>query len=249
MLSTLDLSYLELTIIVICALLTSVVHGATGIAGGFLMAAVLTPFLGVKAVMPVLSIALLISGSTRSLMNIRLVNWKVFFALTLPAIPAILIVGSYYGKLSGSFIAGLLGITILISIPLRRLSNKLKFNISIRGLVFAGGAYGALTGASIGPGLLLVPLLINYGLVKETFVITLSAAAVLAHITRITAYTGAEQYTFDLVFLGAAIGILSIPGNWAGRGLLRKISSDQHVFWIEVLMAFGAINFFWIALR
>lgn len=249
MIETLDLSQFDLVVIAFGAVLTSVVHGASGIAGGFLMAAVLVPILGVKAVMPVLSVTMLITGATRSLMNPRLIDWRTLITLIAPAVPAVLIVGSFYGNLSGSFVAALLGCVMLVSLVVRRVADRLKFHVGRRDLAIVGAIWGGLTGASIGPGLLVIPFLLNYGLRRETLVITMSASAIVLHVFRITAYAGAGQLSTDLALLGAMIGLLSLPGNWMGRAVLRRISDDQHVRWLEILLLLGAVNFFWVAIR
>ncbi|MEE9375206.1 MAG: sulfite exporter TauE/SafE family protein, partial [Rhizobiaceae bacterium] len=70
--------------IAIAALLTSSIHGATGVAGGFLMAAVLASIIGVKPVVPVISIALLISHSSRVFFNSAAFDRSAFLAITIP---------------------------------------------------------------------------------------------------------------------------------------------------------------------
>jgi hypothetical protein len=42
-----------LVVIAIGAFVTSAIHGATGVAGGFLMSAIFAPIIGVHAVVPV----------------------------------------------------------------------------------------------------------------------------------------------------------------------------------------------------
>ena len=249
MLSSLDLSTWQLVLIFGWTLVTSVIHGASGLAGGFLLAAMLTPMIGIKNVMPVVSVTLLITGSTRILINLQFINWKVLRALIFPAVPAALVVSSFYGSFSGAFVAALLGTVMVVSIPLRRIAKKLKFDVRLRDLSIVGGIWGALTGASIGPGMLMIPFLLNYGLVRESLVVTMSATAILVHVSRITGYTATGVMTLDLAVLGLLTGLVSLPGNWAGRSLLRRISDETHIVWIEVLMVLGAINFFWIALR
>jgi uncharacterized membrane protein YfcA len=199
--------------------------------------------------MPVLSVTLLITGASRSLMGVRSINWRVLLTLIVPAVPAVFVVGSFYGSFSGSFIAALMGAMLLVSLIMRRIADRLKFKVRLTGIGLVGAAWGALTGASIGPGLLVLPFLINYGLRREALVITMSAAAIFVHVFRIAAYTNSQQLTMELATLGAIIGVVSLPGNWIGRMVLRRISDDRHVLWVEALLVLGALNFFVVALR
>ena len=60
------LSWVEMTIIVFGAFITSYIHGATGLAGGILLAAILAPIIGVTPLVPVMSVTLLISHLSRA---------------------------------------------------------------------------------------------------------------------------------------------------------------------------------------
>jgi len=54
-------SFLIILLIGVLALVTSTIHGATGVAGGFLLTAAIAPIIGVEPIVPVISVALLIS--------------------------------------------------------------------------------------------------------------------------------------------------------------------------------------------
>ena len=66
-------------VILAIALLTSAVHGATGVAGGFLLSAAIAPIIGIKPIVPVISVALLISHSSRVILNAKHFDRSAFF--------------------------------------------------------------------------------------------------------------------------------------------------------------------------
>ena len=111
---------LTIGLIAFLTLLTATIHGATGVAGGFLLSAAIAPIIGVAPIVPVVSIALLISHSSRALFNIKDFDKGAFLAILGPAIPCIIAFAFLYGKMSSSLIALILGFVILLSIPLRR---------------------------------------------------------------------------------------------------------------------------------
>ena len=103
-------------ILLICgvALITSSIHGATGVAGGFLLSAAIAPIIGVKPIVPVISVALLISHTTRALLNARDFDRKAFLFVAVPAFPGIVEVAEYLGSDTFLYInAGALG-TIVV---------------------------------------------------------------------------------------------------------------------------------------
>lgn len=243
----LDLSAAQFALLAAAALVTSSIHGATGLAGGFLMAAVLAQIIGVKPVVPVMSVALMISHSSRALFNLRDFDRIAFLCVLGAALPGLVLVAGLYGRLSSSWIATLLGALILLSIPLRRWAGRHHFRVGRRGLAGAGAVYGSLSGASVGPGMLLVPFMLGYGLSKEAFVATLAAIALVVNVTRVAVYGGTAQLGDGYLLLGLAIGVLTIPGNWFGRAMLRRMTTARHALLVDALTVVGALNFLWLA--
>ena len=237
-----------LVVIAIGAFVTSAIHGATGVAGGFLMSAIFAPIIGVHAVVPVMTAMMLVSHSSRSLLNIRKVNWRAFTIVALSSVPFIAVAAFFYNDYSAAFIGFLMGTIILSSIPLRRLETRLG-QTSDTTLGVVGSAYGALSGASIGPGMLLTPFLLGYGLRKEAFVATLASIAFTTNVARFSLFSATDLYTLPAIYLGVFAGLITIPGNWLGRAVLRKISTESHLIAVEVIAALGALQFFYLAIK
>ena len=235
--------------VALVALATSAIHGATGVAGGFLLAAALAPLIGVKPIVPVMSVALLISHSSRAMLNFSNINSKALMIVAVPAVPCIIAGAMIYGLLPGDAIALLLAAVILASIPLRRWARANNINATWRSLGGAGGVYGLLSGASIGPGMLLIPFMLGYGLGKEAFVATLAVIALTTNITRVTVFSGTSLLDVHFIAIGVIVGLLTIPGNYLGRMALRRMSSSSHAGFVDVLTVLGAANFIWLALK
>jgi len=244
-----DVGILPLIALLVAAFCTSMVHGATGVAGGILLAAIAAPLLGVKAVVPVLSIALLISHSARAILNIKQFDKQAYLQLVFPAIPFIIIAALIYGQLSNAAIAFTLGFIVLLSIPIRRMANALKLSPTKPVVIAAGAIYGSLSGVSIGPGMLLLPVLLSMGLNRQAFVATLAAIALTTNIVRISVYGFSDLLSAQNLLLGVLVGLATIPGTWVGRGLLRRMTDEKHIVYVEWLIVLGALNFFWLAYK
>ena len=244
-----DLGWPLVVLLFAAVLVTSAIHGATGVAGGFLMSAAVDPIIGVKAVVPVISVALLISHSARALLNVRDFDRTVFFSIAIPALPCIIAGALIYGRMPASAIAVLLGCVILAAIPLRRWAKAREIRTTRPALHAAGAVYGGLSGASIGPGMLLVPFMLGYGLSKEAFVATLAAIALATNVTRVSVFGGTDLLGGGFLLLGVLVGLVTIPGNWIGRSVLRRMTNESHSGYIDVLAVIGALNFFWLAYR
>lgn len=239
----------NIALIILLALITSTIHGATGVAGGFLLTAALAPIIGVKPLVPMISVALLISHSSRAILNGKHFDKTVFLTVCLTAVPCIIAAALIYGRLSAQIISITLGGIVLASIPIRRWAMNHKIKSGHLALGSVGAVYGGLSGVSIGPGMLLVPFMLGYGLSRESFVATLATIALVTNITRVSVFGTTSMLSEQYILLGIIIGLITIPGNWLGRSVLRKITNEGHANFVDILTVIGAFNFFWLALR
>ncbi|MEP1208599.1 MAG: sulfite exporter TauE/SafE family protein [Rhizobiaceae bacterium] len=242
-----DLGVTTIIIVGLIAVLTSAIHGATGVAGGFLMTAALAIVIGVKPVVPVMSVALLISHSSRVFLNREEFNRQAYLLVAIPAVPCIILTAWLYGKMSSSLIALLLGTVVLLSIPLRRWARSRQIKTSRSTLMGVAASYGFISGASIGGGMLLVPFMLGFGLTKEAFVATLAAIAFTSNVARVSVFGTTALLDTQFLMLGVFVGLMTIPGNYLGRSILRKLTNDRHAMIVDVLTLVGSLNFFWMA--
>ena len=177
------------------------------------------------------------------------IDKSAFMAITLPAIPGIILFAWLYGKMSSSLIALVLAVVILASIPIRRWAKSRKLKATRKTLSGVGLVYGSLSGVALGPGMLLVPFMLGYGLTKEAFVGTLAAIALVTNITRLSVYGLSDLLSWEYIELGVMIGLATIPGNWLGRSVLQRMTNENHAGLVDILTVLGALNFFWLALR
>ena len=100
------------------------INGFVGVGGGFLPAVFLAPVIGVKTLLPMLSIMLLISNFSRSWINRSDFHKGAFLRVAIPATPMVFLESYFYPVLEPKIISFFLGIVILSSIPVRRWAAK-----------------------------------------------------------------------------------------------------------------------------
>lgn len=242
-----ELGVWTLSAIALAALVTSAIHGAVGVAGGFIMAAVLALLIGVRPAIPVMSIALIVSHGARALLNLRDFDRGVFEAISWASIPMTVVGAVAYGLLPVPVIALFLGMVILSSIPLRRWAMARNIQAGKGTLRLVGGIYGLLAGAAIGPGMLLSPFMLGYGMSKEAFVATLATILFTTNIVRVAVFGGIDLLAVHYVLLGLLVGLVTIPGGWIGRTLLRRMTTGTHHGLIDLFAAIGGLNFLYLA--
>ncbi len=65
MIEAIDFSSQTFLLILLCAFAAGILHGATGMAGGIVMAAILSNLIGIKTAIPLMTIALVFSHGSR----------------------------------------------------------------------------------------------------------------------------------------------------------------------------------------
>jgi uncharacterized membrane protein YfcA len=233
--------------VVIAALVTSTIHGTIGVAGGSLMTAALALLIGVRPVVPVMSVALTVSHLSRSVLNLRAIDRSALVVIMGCAMPMIVAGAFLYGLLPVRVIALVLGVIILLSIPMRHWAKSREIKAGGVTLGLIGGVYGFLAGGSIGSAMLLTPFMLGYGLSKEGFVATMAVIALVTNATRIAAFGGTQLLDLHYAFMGLMVGLVMIPGNWIGRTFLRRMAPGTHSLLIDLFAALAGLNFLYLA--
>jgi len=239
----------ELGYILLVAFLAAAISGFAGVGGGFLPAIFFAPVFGMKALMPALSVMLLVSNFSRSWINRSDFHKDSFLRVAIPAAPMVFVGGYFYASLEPQFIAAFLGSVILCSIPLRHWAKSRQIATTPLTLSFVGAIFGFLCGSAVGPGMILIPFMLGYGLTPVNFVATLAVIATFTNVARVISYSSLGLIDQNLLIIGILAGLATIPGNIVGRYFLKRAQTKSHGIWVDVLTFGGGLNFLWKALQ
>src|SRR5258708_12263491 len=130
-----------------------------GFGTGIILTAALAPFIGVKAVIPVLAVAgAIISGGRFWFYRHSLQRRQL--ALVLASSLPFLVLGTWiYSVLDARAIGTVLGIVVIASVPLRRALNRRRIALGTTALAVASAAFGLPTGLPTAPPLTTISLL------------------------------------------------------------------------------------------
>ena len=166
------------------ALAASTLGGLSGFGTGLVLPVFLAPLVGIANVIPVMAVAMLLNNASRVVAFWRDVQWRHvrrMLALGLPACAA----GAYcYTLLSSQWIAALLGIFLLLSIPLRRLLRRAQLQFSPSAELGAGAFFGFINGGMTGAGVILISILMSVGVAGSALVATDAVVSVIMGLAR-----------------------------------------------------------------
>ncbi len=229
------------------AFAASTFGGLAGFGTGLVLPVFLVPLVGVADVIPVMAVAMLLNNGSRVAAFRRDVQWlhaRRMLALGLPACAA----GAYcYTLLSAAWIAALLGIFLLLSVPLRRLLRRARFELPPKTECCAGAVFGFVNGGMAGTGVLLISILMSAGVAGSALVATDAVVAVIMGLVKVALFGSLTALDPERGLLGLLVGAFTIPGAFLARRLLRYMPTGVHAALMEAVIIAGAIALLWHA--
>jgi uncharacterized membrane protein YfcA len=244
----LDLGLWVLAAIAAAALLTGLLHGAIGMAGGIVMASILAHLVGLKTAVPIMTVALIFSHLSRVIMYAGETDWSIAGRVLIFGCPMIVVGAIVFGKISPTTIAIVFAAFLTCSFPVKYWARRQQISTGPKLLAVASMFWGMLAGNVIGPAFFLAPFLLGTGMSRMTFVGTLAVVTLVMNGLKLSVFGATNLVTWDILILGAAIGIITIPGNWLGRSILKGMKDSDHRLIIDGLTVLMIINFIYLAL-
>ena len=243
----LELGVPVLAAIAVAAVLTGILHGATGMAGGIIMASILAHLIGIKSAVPVITVALIFSHLSRAIIYCQETDWSIAGRVLLFGGPMIVVGAIVFGMISATTVAIVFASFLTASFPIKYWAKNNAISTGPRLLAGASMIWGMLAGNVIGPGFFLAPFLLGTGMNRLTYVGTLASITLVMNVIKTTVFGVTSLMTLELLLLGVAVGLLSVPGNWMGRSVLRRMRDSDHRMAIDLMTVMLIANFVYIA--
>ncbi len=214
---------------------------------GFGGAAVLLPALvatfGVRAAVPILTVAQLIGNGSRVWFNRRLVEPRVVAWFALGAVPLALVGGVLFASAPLGALKRLIGAFLLLMVLWRHVPRAPTWRPGVRAFAVIGAVFSFLSAlvGSVGP--LMAPFFLAYGLVKGAYIGTEALATVVMHVIKLVAYGGTAVLTPRAVAVGLALGPIMILGSYLGKRIVDRLPERVFVAIIELVLV-GAGGWF-----
>ena len=196
-----QLDALTLVLVALAAFSTALFHSVAGFAGALLLSVLLAPLIGIRAVVPVVAFAMIISNINRIFLFRDAIDWKAYRAIMMTGLPGIIAGAIVYLYLPVKAIAIVMGCFLLISIPLRRVFKKRNYTVGYRGLSAVGVVYGLISGTVFGGGMILGPFFLGAGIVGQSLVGVVAALGLTLNITKSIVFGAGSLLDQELICL------------------------------------------------
>jgi uncharacterized membrane protein YfcA len=219
------------------------------LAGGgspFILIPLISLWIGVQAVAPVITTGLLVGNSQRSLFFWSHINWTVT-AWYIPGATVGAIIGCYgLSHIHAEGFQGLIGIGLVIMAISYGLGRK-EVHVPIKAWTFLPVALINAVGSGLigSTGPIMNPMYLNYGLEKEAMIATKALNKAVLHIIKLTAYLFLGNLSLEYLAYGLVIGLAAVPANLLGKQVLAQISAQQFRHLVFTFVAVSGIVMVW----
>lgn len=234
---------LKWIVLPVVALIAATLAAVTGFGGAAVLLPVLVAVFGIRAAIPILTVAQLIGNGARVWFNRDELEWRVVGWFSLGGVPLALVGGYLFAVAPLPALTRLLGAFLLLIVIWRH--ARPQQTKSFPAPAFAGiGAGSSLLSALLGSvGPLMAPFFLAYGLAKGAYIGTEAMCTVVMHVTKLVAYGQTAVLTGPDVLDGLWLGPLMIAGSYLGKRIVDRLPRSLFVAIIEIVLIVAGLDF------
>ena len=235
--------------VAVVAFVAAVIGGLAGYGTGLILPVALAPVIGVVNIVPVMAVAMMINNASRVAAFRRDIEWPHVRRMLWLGLPTCLLGAWGYTRLDAQWVALLLGVFLLASIPLRRALQRAQLRLGPRGEAAAGGVFGVIEGGMTGTGVILISMLMAAGVQGAALIATDAVISTVMAVAKVALFGGVSRLDATLAITGMLIGLCTTPGAFVARAILARMPQHLHVRIMEAVVVCGGLGFLWRAWR
>jgi uncharacterized protein len=246
-LSTLSLT--ELLLIVGLAAFSGIAGGVAGYGTGALMPLVLVPILGAAPVVPIIAVSAMFTNSARIVAFRRALNLRRAVIALVAAAPTCVLGAWLYTLLTGRGAALVIGVSLIATVPLRRILKNRGHHLGEKGFAAAAAGWGVLVGGTTGAGVILLSLLMATGLEGSAVIATDATVSIVMGIVKLSVFGLAGVLTPAVLAVGLLIGGIGFFTTFIAKLIVERLPVHVHTAMLDVVVIVGGAVMIFGALR
>ena len=233
------ITFAELALVGAVALFASLVGGVAGYGTGVLLPLVLVPIAGPETVVPIIAITALFTNASRAVAFRDSIDWSRTLIVLVGALPTCVLGAYAFTLLTGRGALFVIGLTLVASVPLRRLMLRRGLVVGRRGLAAGALGYGLLVGGTVGSGVVLLSLLMASGLASAGVIATDAAISIVVGMVKIAVFGIAGIVDAKVIAFALLIGAISTPGAFIAKALVDRMPVKFHTAILDAVVRLG----------
>jgi uncharacterized membrane protein YfcA len=244
-----DVSLTELVLIVGLAAFSGIAGGVAGYGTGALMPLVLVPILGAAPVVPIIAVSAMFTNSARIVAFRRALNLRRAVIALVAAAPTCVLGAWLYTLLTGRGAALVIGVSLIATVPLRRILKNSGRHLSETGFAAAAAGWGVLVGGTTGAGVVLLSLLMATGLEGAAVIATDATVSIVMGVVKLSVFGLAGVLTPVVLAVGLLIGGIGFFTTFIAKLIVERLPVHVHTAILDGvvivgggMMIFGALK-------
>jgi uncharacterized membrane protein YfcA len=236
-----DVTVAQYFLVAAVAFGASIIGGVAGYGTGLILPLVLVPTIGAQSVVPVISLAAMLTNASRIAAFRHAIEPRRALVIAVAAIPTCMLGAWGYTQLSGRGASLLIGLVLVAIVPIRRHFRAWHGDWSARKLAIGGAGYGFITGGTSGAGVMLISLLMASGLEGAAVIATDAVISVVLGVVKTATFQSFGSLTLPLWGMGLIIGLSATPGGFIAKWLVSRMSVRMHTGMLDAVVLFGGL--------
>lgn len=235
----------QLAVLAVATLLTSMLSAIVGMAGGITLLAVMLLFFEPLVAIPLHGVIQLVSNGSRTWIQRRHVRRGIVWPYALPLLPMAFLGLALAQALPPALVRVLIAIFVLAATwaPGRLMLGAHPERVEpSRRFLLLGSVVGVLNMTVGATGPLIAPFFLDLGLSRQQIVGTKAACQALGHLAKVAVF-GVVGFAFlpELPLL-ALLSALTVAGTWLGSRLLDRVSERAFVRLYKAVLTLIALR-------
>lgn len=239
----------SLAIVAALAIVGAVVGGIGGFGTGIILTAGLAPLIGVKNVIPVMTVASVIINCGRFWFYRSSLETGRLALVLCCALPFVALGVWIYSALDARAIGTVLGVVVIVSVPLRRALKRRAIALGNGGLAIGSGVFGLAHGVASGVGVIMVSLLLGTGMSGQAVLATDALISIVLDTSKAVLFQRFSLLSQETFVAGVIVGVATIPGSALAAWLVNRMHAHLHVLFLEGLIVLGGLSLLWNSWR
>jgi uncharacterized membrane protein YfcA len=234
-----DLAVLQLVLLALFAVATSVIGGVSGYGAGALMPLVLVPLVGAEPVVPIVAVASMFTNTSRVMAFAGALDRRRAAIVLVGATPTCMLGAYGYSLLTGRGALIVIGGMMVASVPLRRALLRRGYRCNDAGLAAASVGWGFLVGGTTGSGVILLSLLMAAGLEGRAVIATDAIVSVVTGVAKLSVFGLTGILTPKVIAMALLIGLVAFPGAFVAKWIVDRMPIKVHFAILDAVVLLG----------
>ncbi|MGE5390206.1 MAG: sulfite exporter TauE/SafE family protein [Deltaproteobacteria bacterium] len=224
------------------SLIAAIIAAVAGFGGSVILLPLVVHLFGIKAAVPILTVAQLFGNASRAWFGRHTIDWPVVGYFCLGCIPSAIIGAAMFSSLQANWLKTGLGVFLLFTLIYRHSGLK-PVHMRLPYFTLLGAVFGWLSAVVGTVGPLVAPFFLDYGLAGSAYIASEAMTAVVMHITKGIVYSRYALLGWDTLIVGLSMGLVMVFGSYAGKKIVDRLPRVWFIRIVEAMVLLAGIGF------